>query len=227
MSISYQSHIKPSANLRFSVLLVTFFVGLLTIVSPTTPAQAVSNPLFTTREVGYEDISAFKKWTDVRPRYEREHAKSIRNNACIGEDCLNQKWEALLITLADKPVMEQIAEINDFFNAMPYVSDMDNYGVVDLWQTPYELMERGGDCEDYAIAKYISLKRLGVPEDRLRLLVVRDQKLGGIIHAVLEVKVGSEMRILDNQASDVRLASEVFHYQPLFAINEAQWWAYK
>jgi len=124
-------------------------------------------------------------------------------------------------------VEEQISAVNSFFNAMKYVSDSDNYGVSDRWNTPYELMERGGDCEDYAIAKYISLKRLGVSEDALRILIVKDGKLDGTIHAILETSAGDVPEILDNQNKAVVPVASVFHYQPVFAINENKWWAYK
>ena len=110
---------------------------------------------------------------------------------------------------------------------MPYIADVDNYGIDDVWQTPYELMERGGDCEDYAIAKYISLKRLGVSESEMRILIVKDQKLGGELHAILEVKVDEVAVILDNQAKVALPEAKINHYQPIYAINEAKWWAYR
>lgn len=158
------------------------------------------------------------------PRYEMQKAGA--DAKCYGPGCLNKKWEALLESLEDKPVNVQIEAVNKFFNGMKYVSDQDNYGVADYWNTPYELMERGGDCEDYAIAKYISLKRLGVPEGDMRIIIVRDQSLGGIMHAILQVDVDGEKEILDNQSKLVKTASQVRQYSPVFAINEAKWWAY-
>lgn len=161
------------------------------------------------------------------PRYEIQRAGVLAENKCIGEGCRNRQWEKLLSSLRHKPINQQMAAINDFFNRMPYISDADNYGLNDYWQTPYELMERGGDCEDYAIAKYISLKRLGVPESAMRILVVRDENLDGTIHALLEVKSNNVAYILDNQSKAILSAALVYHYLPVFAINERKWWAYQ
>ena len=188
-------------------------------------AVAAVNPLLSSRQVDSSDISPFTKWTALMPRYEMQRAAA--ENECIGEGCLNQKWEKLLTSLEDKPVQVQIDAVNKFFNAMKYVSDQDNYGVADYWNTPYELMERGGDCEDYAIAKYISLKRLGVSESDMRIIIVKDSHLNGELHALLEVKVDGTAEILDNQAKTVMPVAKIFHYQPVFAINESKWWAYQ
>ncbi|MDX2094691.1 MAG: transglutaminase-like cysteine peptidase [Alphaproteobacteria bacterium] len=198
---------------------------LATMLLPSTPAWALLNPLLMGQQVRSLDISPFTKWTSLMPRYEQQRAQ-FRDD-CVGKGCLNRQWEALLRRLHGKPLHVKIEEVNRFFNAIRYMSDADNYGTEDVWQTPYEMMARGGDCEDYAIAKYISLKRLGVPENSMRILVVRDTNLDGTIHAMLEVKVGGAAQILDNQAKKVLPITHVFHYEPIFAINENEWWAYE
>jgi predicted transglutaminase-like cysteine proteinase len=59
---------------------------------------------------------------------------------------------------------------NDFFNQIPYMTDLRHWGADDYWATPVEsLGSLGADCEDYAVAKYLTLKALGVPIDRLRI----------------------------------------------------------
>jgi predicted transglutaminase-like cysteine proteinase len=195
------------------------------VFTQSSDAYAVTNPFLAGQQVDSPDITPFTKWTALMPRYEMQFADN--DGKCIGNGCLNKKWEDLIVSLEGKPVNTQINTVNRFFNAMKYVSDQDNYGVADYWQTPYELMGRGGDCEDYAIAKYITLKRLGVSESAMRIIVVRDSKLNGTIHAVLEVKADGVAHILDNQVKNVVPVAKIFHYQPVFAINEAKWWAYK
>jgi predicted transglutaminase-like cysteine proteinase len=188
-------------------------------------ASALTNPFFARHPVSNSNLSAFTKWTSLMPRYEKQ--KREADSECAGNaSCSSQTWEKLLAGLQNKPVMAKIAAVNSFFNKAPYVSDQQNFGQEDYWQTPYELMERGGDCEDYAIAKYISLKRLGVPESSMRILIVQDQNLGGIMHALLEVRIGGVPYILDNQAQQVIAAAKIFHYQPIYAINSYVWWAY-
>lgn len=210
---------------RITTLAISGLLVTLVMVASASSAMALTNPLLASRQVSSSDISPFTKWTSVLARYEDQRADA--DSKCIGTGCLNQKWEALLSGLEGKPVQTQINEVNKFFNAITYIGDQKNYGAADYWQTPYEMMERGGDCEDYAIAKYISLKRLGVSESDMRILIVRDGNLGGIIHALLQVEVEGEAQILDNQARSVKPVASVFHYNPVFAINETQWWAYK
>lgn len=219
--------------LRFSVRTsrATQYIALvacatiLTMLLPTTPAWALLNPLLISRQVDFSDISPFTKWTPLMPRYEAQRAEM--KGRCVGKACMNQQWETLLRRLANKPLPEKIEAVNRFFNAIAYVSDEDNFGINDYWQTPYEMMANGGDCEDYAIAKYISLKRLGVPETAMRIVVVKDMNLDGSVHAMLEVKFENKAYILDNQAKTVLPLARVFHYEPIFAINESKWWSYK
>ena len=70
----------------------------------------------------------------------------------------------------------------------------------------------------------MSLRALGVEGDVLRVAVVQDLNLGGIIHAVLVVYIGSTAYILDNQIKQVMLATKIYHYVPIYSINEKHWW---
>lgn len=196
-------------------------LAVICAISMMTPsaAWAIQSPFFAVTPKSFSDLSAFTKWTSVMPRYEREKAN------CTSEDC--QKWEALLTELKGKTVEEQMRAVNDFFNAVTYIEDTDNFGMADYWQTPHEFMKQGGDCEDYAISKYISLKRLGVSESSMRIIIVQDNNLGGIMHAVLEVRVGGNRYLLDNQAKTVTNQADIFHYRPIYAINAQAWWAYQ
>ena len=76
-------------------------------------------------------------------------------------------WQRLLATQQQVPELEQLKAVNLFFNKqMRYVEDIDLWRQVDYWETPVEGLWKGaGDCEDYAIAKYFSLRHLGVSSD--------------------------------------------------------------
>ncbi|MBV9261789.1 MAG: transglutaminase-like cysteine peptidase [Pseudolabrys sp.] len=99
----------------------------------------------------------------------------------------------------------RIGEINRAVNlAIRPASDLAQYGVIELWASPLTTFASGaGDCEDYAIAKYVALREAGVPERDLRLLVVR---LGNDDHAVVSARVDGEWLILDNR--NMRLLTE-------------------
>ncbi|KFF44837.1 MULTISPECIES: cysteine protease LapG [Pseudomonas] len=84
-------------------------------------------------------------------------------------------WQRLLASQKQVSEPEQLKVVNLFFNKqMTYVEDIDLWHAVDYWETPVEALWKGaGDCEDYAIAKYFSLRHLGVSSDKLRITYVK------------------------------------------------------
>ena len=94
----------------------------------------------------------------------------------------------------------------------------------DYWATPVEFFNNGGDCEDYAIAKYASLRALGVPENRMRVAIVQDLKKN-IPHALLIVYTNNGPVALDNQSQKVlQIGNIINRYKPIFSINRTAWW---
>jgi predicted transglutaminase-like cysteine proteinase len=87
-------------------------------------------------------------------------------------------------------------------------------------------MTKFGDCEDYAIAKFLSLKRLGWTDDELRVAAVKDLNLN-VGHAVLIVYYGGKTWVLDNQIRRVVATASIRHYQPVYSINETSWWRHR
>lgn len=117
--------------------------------------------------------------------------------------------------------------VNLFFNRAPYETDQEIWGVPDYWATPTEMLGiNGGDCEDYAIAKYLTLKDLGVPIERLRITYVRAIDLGKQ-HMVLAYypKPDGEPWILDNLTNDIKLASARTDLDPVFSFNDDDLWS--
>jgi predicted transglutaminase-like cysteine proteinase len=112
-----------------------------------------------------------------------------------------------------------------FVNGWEYRTDVANYGRSDYWATPFEFFRRSGDCEDYAIAKYRSLRLLGLPADQLRMVVVQDV-VRDLPHAVLAVYLEDEVYILDNQTDAVLPQARVPHYVPYYSVNEVTRWAH-
>ena len=173
------------------------------------------------------DLSMFPKWTKMLTRFDNQ--KTISDSDCGKvkyHPCVIKEWKALMNSMHGEPLRKQLDRINDWANAHPYIIDQVNWGMEDFWETPYEFMSVSGDCEDYAIAKYYSLRSLGVSEEKLRVIVVQDFNLGGIIHAVLGVYDDNELLILDNQIRQVRPALKIYHYRPIYGVNEADWWEY-
>jgi hypothetical protein len=118
--------------------------------------------------------------------------------------------------------MRQLEAVNAYVNRVPYQSDESRYGVVDYWATPREFFGKSGDCEDYAIAKYLSLRKLGWSADELRIVVLKDERRNEL-HAVLVAYHGGTAYLLDNLLPGVREHASVSNYRPIFSINEAGW----
>lgn len=186
-------------------------------------ADAARSTYFDVREVESSDLKPFTKWSQVLQRYRAQQQREA--SECTSAKC--KAWRALLAKLDGKSAREQVEQVNRFVNSVPYIVDDRNWGKGDYWATPFEFLARNGDCEDYAITKYLSLKSLGIPLRDMRIIILQDMNLGGIIHAVLEVKIDGEAFILDNQAAAVVPRNKIYHYKPIYAINESAWWAFK
>jgi predicted transglutaminase-like cysteine proteinase len=100
------------------------------------------------------------------------------------------------------------------------MSDWAQYGYSDYWASPLQtLNSQAGDCEDYAIVKYVALRHLGIAPNDLRLTIVHDSVLQAE-HAVLAVRYGQTWVILDNRTMAMLDAEQVRHYIPLFAMDD-------
>jgi predicted transglutaminase-like cysteine proteinase len=215
----------PSFRLFLSILGTA--IQLAASPALATMAPADYPPLFGSREVRNANLVPFQKWTNMLVREFGE--RPVYDGPCTARRfnrCHLQEWRALLRTQAGRAAPDQLAAVNEFMNRAPYVTDLVNYGVPDYWATPLEFLSKDGDCEDYAIAKYFSLKALGVPGDQMRIVVVDDLNLK-IPHAILVVYLDGRALILDNQIPTVVPADRIRHYRPIYSINEQSWWLHR
>ena len=182
-------------------------------------------PLFGSSEVRSSNIGLFRKWTGA---FDRAAAVALGTRApcmpvspgrCIG----GADWGRFLVSLTGESREVQLEAVNRYVNMAPYLPDLLNYGARDHWATPVELFARGGDCEDYAIAKFVALRALGFSNSRLRLVVVQDLKRRRP-HAVLAVNVNDRALVLDNQLPWIVPAEALGHYRPFYSVNEENLW---
>jgi predicted transglutaminase-like cysteine proteinase len=140
-------------------------------------------------------------------------------------------WQRLVrdnkaATAAGRVDATGLKQVNSFFNQVPYLSDLENWGVDDYWATPTEMLGSfGGDCEDYSIGKYLSLKEAGIPIEKLRITYVRALKLGES-HMVLAYypTPDADPLILDNLNGDIRPASQRTDLEPVYGFNDDDLW---
>jgi predicted transglutaminase-like cysteine proteinase len=163
--------------------------------------------LFDTSEIRSADISPFTKWTSIMSRM-------TPDNSALPEELAEEK------TASDA---DKIEAVNAFYNKVRYIEDKNNWGASDYWGTPAEFVSRGGDCEDFAIAKYAALKNLGFKESQLRLAIVQDT-WKNIPHAILIVYTDDGAKFLDNQYPQVKKVSGFDRYKPVYSINRTGWW---
>jgi predicted transglutaminase-like cysteine proteinase len=189
--------------------------------------EAAYPALFGTAEVRSASLGPFQKWTGVLARQRDE--RGLYDGPCTARRfnrCHLQEWQQLLREISAKDPLAQLEAVNSFMNRAPYVTDPVNYGVPDYWATPLQFMTKDGDCEDYAIAKFVSLRQLGFRNGQMRVVVVDDLNLG-IAHAILVVYLDGRAFVLDNQIARVVPAEIIRHYRPVYSINEDAWWLHR
>lgn len=105
-----------------------------------------------------------------------------------------------------------------------YQEDSVNYGQLDYWATPEEIIAQGrGDCEDYAIVKLAALKAAGVPMAGMSVVVLKDVRRNAH-HAVLAVRTRGAFAILDNLNDEVKPDGAIHGYSPLYSLAADGMW---
>ena len=162
------------------------------------------------------------KWIDVQSeiREDKEILASCRENASSCPPAA-QVFLAIVDEGRARSGRARIGVINRAINlAIIPTSDLVQWGVVDRWSAPLETFTtRRGDCEDYAIAKYVALQAAGVAPEDIELVVVRNTDTSEN-HAVVAVWLDGTWVILDNRRLALVPAREIRRATPLFVIDE-------
>ena len=170
------------------------------------PLEAVFDP----KQPHSPNNAPFTRYHDMLRRF---------GDALANGDTSTRAWLQMIRGFRGLPSIVQITQVNEAMNKRPYVPEIRDY-----WMSPGEFLKYGGDCEDFAIAKYLALRDLGHAEENLRIVIVNDLMLR-IPHALLTVRrteVGT--LVLDNQDKMVRRAADVHRYAPVYSINRLGWW---
>ncbi|MDZ4251556.1 MAG: transglutaminase-like cysteine peptidase [Sulfuritalea sp.] len=145
-------------------------------------------------------------------------------------------WQQILTETRSRAVAEKdkLVRINDFINrGIGFEDDLSIWNQSDYWATPLETIGQGrGDCEDFAIIKYYSLKDAGVPLAKLRLVYVKARLEGPAgpylqAHMVLAYypTPNAEPLVLDNLVPEIKPASQRSDLQPIFSFNSEAIWS--
>lgn len=210
-------------------LIAAALAGILSIgaVGQADAAAAAEKSFFKTTAKRSDDLKPFPKWIKVLERYMEEKGKVEGTcKATTFNKCHFTSWKQLIASLQGKRKKTQLKKVNDYANRALYIVDPENWGVKDYWASPRQFFAKNGDCEDYAILKFLTLRALGWKNEDLRILVVRDMNLK-IAHAILGVIQKKKLYILDNQMTLVVEDRRIRHYKPIFSLNETSWWRHK
>ncbi len=159
--------------------------------------------------------------TELLNKAEQKYGKPARS--------LLVAWEYLIISDNSQTDLEKLEKVNQFFNQMEFVDDIDHWGEKDYWATPIEFLgTQGGDCEDFTIAKYFTLKAMGIEEEKLNLTYVKALNYN-VHHMVLTYfsTPGSEPLVLDNIVTDINSASQRKDLLPIYSFNGTGLWLAK
>ena len=138
-------------------------------------------------------------------------------------------WVELLksdLALSEREILE---EVNQFFNGLQFVDDINLWGMTDYWATPVEFIgANGGDCEEFSIAKYFTLREMGISDEKMRITMVKAISLNQY-HMVLAYyeTPSSVPLILDNLMGAVKPATQRSDLAPIFSFNGTQLWLNK
>lgn len=136
-------------------------------------------------------------------------------------------WQQLLLQLRNADEQTQLHAVNQFFNdKLRYNEDIDAWHDVDYWATPIESLRKGeADCEDYAIAKYFTLRQLGISEDKLRITYVKALRYNRA-HIVLAWYLTPEAipLVLDSLTNTISPATQRMDLLPVYSFNNTGLW---
>jgi predicted transglutaminase-like cysteine proteinase len=167
--------------------------------------------------------ATFEKWRGVERKLDDER---VQLALCDGdrERCASPAALRFLAVVENARVREgraRLGEINRAINlAIRPISDQAHYGEVDVWSSPLVTFADGaGDCEDYAIAKFVALRQAGVSPDDLRIVIMRDVYRRED-HAVAAARLDGHWLTLDNRRMAMVEDADIRNYRPLFVIDQ-------
>ena len=216
LTMRHESHFLLPARLvlHLCLCLLGFWISL-----SGTAAGAESVKLFGTVEI--------RRPLDSPPDWLAVIERNAANPIFKPENKFNASttWGELKAKAEKLSPLEQVKLVHSFWQRWPYRTDPEAYKKQDYWAAPYEFLKHSGDCEDFSIVKYFTLRELGFPIDSMRI-VVGIETIRNIAHAVLAVYLDGEAYVLDNLSSNVLPHTRMRSYEPRYSVNEHNRWAH-
>lgn len=183
--------------------------------------------LFGKTEIRSGTLDALPKWSGVVTKMAgiKDMLDACEKDVSACSPDAVRQWHDIMRDGRKLEGLTLLRHVNASFNKWPYKLDRDTYGQEDYWATVPEFMSRSGDCEDFSIAKFYALLQLGWPPEDMRIVALVD-RIRGIGHAVLVVRLGDDEVVLDNLSNVVMSHKRYKHYDPQYSINETTRWVH-
>jgi predicted transglutaminase-like cysteine proteinase len=155
-------------------------------------------------------------------KIEKKYGKKARQRVLL--------WDKMLENAKNKGTLKKLKMVNTFFNKITYKRDILHWKKNDYWASPFEFLGTGaGDCEDYAIAKYFALRKLGIPDNKLKITYVKYKRANTKFeeaHMVLNYyhNINKPPIILDNINKKLKLATQRKDLKPVYSFNAVGLW---
>jgi predicted transglutaminase-like cysteine proteinase len=215
-------------------LISTFLVVLFSICAVTELRASPDSDGDEPFDMGKLDLGRFvgrrgptwREWQKIIANVEaemRELAKCrTKPDRC---NAAERRFETIVKEARSKNGRAKIEFVNERINGeIRYEPDTAQWGVEDAWSLPIDVNKEGslntgvGDCEDYVLAKYAALHQAGVPDENLRMVLVRDNAVRAD-HAVLAVRHDGRWLVLDNRWNKLFEDKELKQFKPLFVVE--------
>lgn len=161
-----------------------------------------------------------RKWVNMITRHQAQN-----RDAALREDYACPWNRACREVRSSMTSAAMFDKVETLLWDVPYVSDFKHAGG-DLWSTPREFLRSGGDCEDFAIARYFLLRSAGIPVENLAVMVCFDRMRGNRAHAITTCDIYNKVYTFDNQSPGPGTDWPLDRYKPLYSINENMWALY-
>lgn len=205
-------HISPLSRTIFIICLA---INL--FITATVSLAAPQNSLLSSSPIHKSSASKLPRWQSILDNQLSDTYNSKVANVKI--------WQEFIHSIQSETKLRQMMLVNQWFKQFPHKQDNWVYKETDYWASPIEFLTKGGDCEDYAIIKYVTLRKLGFSPEDLKIAIVYDV-YSGTDHAFLTAKHDGAEFVLDNREKLVVARYMKNRYKPHYAFNERDLWIY-
>lgn len=203
-------------NERHFGFCLTFFVTLF-LFSQSGFSATNDGKLLSKTPINSYSSTKLERWHDIL----NNHLSDTHNSRAPNIET----WYEFMNMVSHEPKLRQLMRVNAWFEQFPHKQDNWVYKKDDYWASPVEFLTQGGDCEDYAIIKYMTLRQLGWSAEDMKIAMVYDV-YSGTDHAFLTVHHKGAEFVLDNREKLVVSRYMKNRYRPHYAFNEQTLWIY-